>query len=199
MKSFVSPNSREMHTIDILIVILVTGLLILFIKNYYGEREYLKSSIDDRYYLVYKLKNSQQAADYLAEINSKLLRLTRHMMAKYGESKDAHQLYQNFNPNSIQEGSPDSGYTSYSYNKGEKLILCIRQADHSFVDKNVIMYVSIHELAHIMTKEVGHTQMFWDNFKFLLQEAINLGLYKKIDFNKKPKDYCGIKISNSII
>lgn len=188
-----------MQTFDIFIVILVTVLLVLFIKNYYGERIYIKSSIDDRYYLVYKAHDSQRAADYLAEINSKLLKLTRHMMAKYGESKDANQLYQNFNPNSIQEGSPDSGYTSYSFNKGEKLILCIRQTDHTFVDKNVVMYVSIHELAHIMTREVGHTTMFWDNFKFLLQEAIDLGMYKKVNFNQRPHDYCGIKISNSII
>lgn len=188
-----------MQTFDIFIVLLVTVLLVFFIKNYYGEKEYRKSTIDDRYYLVYKLPDSQNAADYLAEINSKLLKLTRHMIAKYGESKDATQLYQNFNPNSVQEGSPDSGYTSYSFNKGEKLILCIRQTDHKFVDKNVVMYVSIHELAHIMTKEVGHTTEFWNNFKFLLKEAVDLGMYKKVNFNKDPQDYCGIKISNSII
>jgi len=61
------------------------------------------------------------------------------------------------------------------------------------------MYVAIHELAHLMTKEVGHTTTFWQNFKFLLQEAITINIYKDYDFNKKPKDYCGIKITSSIL
>ena len=188
-----------MTPIDVFIIFIITILLILFIKNQYGEVEYVKSKVDNRYYIVRKFSDSQEAADYLADINAKLIKLVRHMMAKYEKSKDVMQLYQNYNPNAISEGSADSGYTSYSFNKGEKLILCIRQQDRSFVDKNIVMYVAIHELGHIMTKDVGHTDNFWQNFKFLLNEAMELGLYEKVDFNDDPQDYCGIKISNSIV
>lgn len=188
-----------MQLVDIFIICIITVLLIFFIKNHYGEVEYVKSSIDDRYYLVRKFSDSQEAADYLAIINKKLIKLVRHMMAKYENSADVLQLYRNYNPDAISEGSVDSGYTSYSFNKGEKLILCIRQTDRQFVDKNVVMYVAIHELGHIMTKEIGHTDDFWKNFKFLLEEAIQLGVYEKVDFSDEPHDYCGIKISNSII
>ena len=46
------------------------------------------------------------------------------------------------------------------------------------------MFVAIHELAHVMTKSVGHTEEFWTNMKFLLKIAIKEGIYKKQNFNK---------------
>lgn len=184
---------------DIFILFVITLVLIMFIQNHYGEVEYVQSSVDRREYLVRKVDNKDQAADYLADVNVRLVKLVRHMMAKYPDNADAQRLYKNYNPNAISEGSIESGYTSYSVNKGEKLILCIRQKDRSFVNLNVVMYVAIHELAHIMTKEVGHTETFWNNFKFLLNEAIEIDIYKKVDFNEEPQDYCGIRITNSVI
>lgn len=176
----------------------------MFIQNHFGEVDYVTSKVDGRKYLVRNLPDAQKAADMLADINADLVRLVRHMSAKYSDDpvlKDfVKSLSDNFNPNTVSEGSPDSGYTSMTVNKGEKLILCIRQTDKSFVDKNVVMYVAIHELGHIMTyNETGHTQLFWDNFKILLNEAISIGVYKKADYGSKPVDYCGIKITSSIV
>ncbi len=170
-------------------------ILIMYVQNHYGEVEYVESMIDKKQYLVRKLSDKQSAADYLASVNKDLTQLVK----QYPSNPDVQQMYRNYNPEAVSEGSIDSGYTSYSVNKGEKLILCIRQKDGSFVEKNVIMYVAIHELSHIMTKEVGHTAMFWDNFKFLLKEAIDIGIYIKVDFNSDPHEYCGIQITNSII
>jgi hypothetical protein len=48
-----------------------------------------------------------------------------------------------------------------------------------------------------MTKEIGHVPQFWDNMKFLLEKGIELGVYKKQDFNSNPVDYCGTKITDS--
>lgn len=180
-------------------IFIMIVILVMYIQNYYNEIERVVSKVDGRKYIVRKLDDSQQAANLLARINKDLLALIHHMMAKYPNREDAKRLYQNFNPDSISEGSIDSGYTSYSVNKGEKIILCIRQKDNSFVSQNVLMYVAIHELAHLMTEEVGHTDTFWDNFKFLLEEAIKINLYVKVDFNNAPKDYCGIKITTSVI
>lgn len=184
---------------EIFILFLMAVIVIMFIQNHFGEVEYVRSRIDDRHYLVRKLQNSQQAADYLAEVNAKLIRLVKHMMAKFPANPEVLQMYKNYNPNAISEGSYESGYTSYTVNKGEKLILCIRQKDQTFVDSNVIFYIAAHELAHIMTTEVGHTETFWANFKILLNEAMAIGLYRKVDFNKKNEDYCGIKITSSIV
>lgn len=184
---------------ELFIIFIMTLILVMYIQNHYGEVEYVRSNVDGRQYLVRKLGDKQEAADYLAKVNNDLSTLVKHMMAKYPSNDDVKRLYKNYSQDSISEGSVESGYTSYSVNKGEKLILCIRQKNKSFVQHNVIMYVAIHELAHIMTKEIGHTPTFWENFKFLLNEAISINLYRKVDFNNKPHEYCGIHITNSII
>lgn len=188
-----------MNFTEIFILIVMIIVIIMFIQNHFSEVEYVKATVDGRSYLVRKLPNNQQAADYLAELNIKLVKLIKHMMAKYPTNKEVVQLYNNYNPNAISEGSYESGYTSYTVNKGEKLILCIRQRDQSFVDKNMIFYIATHELAHIMTTELGHTDSFWRNFKLLLTEAMELSLYKKVDYDNAPQDYCGIKITSSIV
>jgi hypothetical protein len=184
---------------EIFVVFIMTVILLMYLMKHYGEVEYVRSSSDNKEYLVRNLSDKQQAADLLASVTKDLQRLVQHMLAKYPERETAQQLYKNFNPNSISEGSVDSGYTSYSVNKGEKIIICIRQKNKSFVDKNTVMYVAVHELGHLMTKEIGHTPSFWENFKFLLSEAVLIGLYKKVDFDKKPAEYCGISITGSVI
>lgn len=186
-----------MNITEIFVIFVMTIIIIMCIQNHYSEVEYVTSRVDGRKYLVCKLPQKQKAADYLADINGKLIVLIRHIISKYN-TVEAQQLYRNYNPEYLSEGSYTSGFTSFTVNK-VKLVLCIRQKDNSFVDKNTIMYVAIHELAHMATPEQGHTENFWKNFRWLLDEAMKLGLYTKVDFDKKPQDYCGIKISSSIV
>lgn len=186
--------------IEIFVIIIMVVIVFFYFKKYYGEVEYVTSTVDDRKYLVRKLWDSKKAADLLASISKDCQTLIKHLREKYPQNEDVKRLVANFDPDNISEGSAESGYTSYSINKGEKIILCIRQKDsNKLVDKNILMYVTIHELAHLMTEKVGHTDEFWNNFKFILQEAVSQGLYKKIDYEKEPVKYCGIKITSSII
>jgi hypothetical protein len=187
--------------LDFFIIFVIIIILFFYIKSYYAEVIYVKSKIDGRNYLVRKLPDRQAAADYLASVNADLQKLVKHVTAKYPDEPRIKRLFENFNPDNISEGSPSSGYTSYSVNKGERIVLCIRQkdAEDSFVDRNVLSYVYFHELNHLATLSVGHDQEFWDNFKFLLNEAMSLGLYKKVDFANNPQPYCGISITSSIV
>lgn len=190
-----------MTFLDFFIIFIIIIILFLYIKSYYAEVVYIKSNIDNRNYLVRKLPDCQKAADYLASLNKDILQLIKHLMAKYPDKIEIKRLFANFNPDNVSEGSSQSGYTSYSVNKGERIVLCIRQkdAEDSFVDRNTIMYVICHEIGHLATASIGHDQEFWDNFKFILNEAINIDLYTKIDFAKSPAKYCGISITSSIL
>ena len=189
-----------MSFLEWFIIIIMIIIVIFYIKKNIGEVEYVKSRVDNRTYLVRKLHDKQQAADMLAEINKDCIALIKHLIEQYPDNQDVKRLFKNYNPDNVSEGSSDNGYTSYSINKGEKVILCLRQKiDNAFVDKNIILYVTIHELAHLMTSELGHTDMFWNNFKFILSEAVKIGIYKKIDYSKNPVKYCGIKITSSVI
>jgi hypothetical protein len=48
-----------------------------------------------------------------------------------------------------------------------------------------------------MTKSVGHVDEFWQNFKFLLQNAEKINIYQPIDYKTKPQSYCGMTISDN--
>ena len=113
--------------------------------------------------------------------------------------EDIRRLYKNFNPEAFSETTPDAKYTSYSVNKGEKIVFCLRdkKEGETLVKENIMTFVSIHELAHLMTKSIGHEPEFWANFKLLLKISIDNGIYKNIDFNSTPKPYCGINITDT--
>jgi hypothetical protein len=188
-----------MQFIDVFVVFILLVTVLTIIQSHFAEVEPVKAKLDNRVYIVRKLPNKQDAAEYLAELNSHMQKLVKHMMAKYPNNDEVKQLFNNYNPDAMSEGSPDTGYTSYSINKGEKIILCIRQPDGRFVDQNTVLYVAIHELGHVMTKDIGHTERFWENFKFLLEEAIGINIYKKVDYASSPHEYCGIKITSSVV
>lgn len=190
----------EDFTTFFLILICIT-IFYAYLENKATDVTYVK--IGKIEYLVRNLPDKQQAAKILSQIRSRLTKLVNYLntnIDSYKERKEGiQQMKKNYRPNNISESSPGNAYTSYSINKGEKIVFCIRSKDskNALVDINTMMFVAIHELAHIMTKSVGHTPEFWDNMKFLLKIGIDIGIYEKQDFNKNPVDYCGTKITDT--
>jgi hypothetical protein len=181
------------------IIAVIIFIIYIYFKNNQYEVKYVKSPVNNKTYLVRSLPDEKQAADLLANIGDKLSELRDYLELRYPEDDRVERLVHKFNPDNLSEGTPDSKYTSYSVNKGEKLVFCLRSKDETekLVRKNTMMFVALHEFAHICTVSIGHTEEFWDNFRFLLKEAIDLGIYKKQDFASKPEDYCGMKITDS--
>ena len=120
---------------------------------------------------------------------------------KYKDYKKyINQLSRNIKHIKIQEGGNNDKYTSYSINKGEQIVFCLRsKRDDKLHDINLVMYVVLHELSHVACPEYGHTPLFKKIFAFLTKTAIEMGLYKKLEFNKDPIEYCGLMITDSII
>eukprot|EP00798_Chlamydomonas_sp_ICE-L_P014866 gene14866-biopygen23894 len=133
---------------------------IRYLRGFYCEVVFVSSDVDGRKYLMRQLPDRQNAANLMARINSNLNKLVQHLVAKYPKNPVVRQLYDNYNPDALSEGGAELGYTSYSVNKGEKIVLCLRQRDHELVEENILMYVAIHELGHLATDEVGHTPKF---------------------------------------
>lgn len=165
-----------------------------------GEVEPVKSTVDGRTYIVRSLPDKQDAANLLAEIRERCVSLVTHLNKSVPEDPRTQRLVNNFNPDSVSEGKDTKGrFTSYSINKGEKIILCLRarNKDNTLEDVNTMMFVTIHELAHICTVSIGHTDEFWENFKWLLEQSVDMGIYVQVDYKKDPQDYCGIKITSN--
>ena len=187
------------YLIGMLIIIAFCLLGYTHIEHLSNEVIYVKSDVDNNEYLVRNLKDKDKAANVLAMLRLKLEKLCKIMKDKYPNDESVIRMNERFNSDNITESGKNNQYTSYSVNKGEKIVFCIRQKDEdeTIVDENTLTFVSIHELAHIMTKSVGHTPEFWDNFKRLLKVSVDNNLYKKEDYTTSPKDYCGIKVSDS--
>ena len=159
------------------------------------EISQVKSLIDDRTYIVRKLPDSQRAADKLAEINRKIINLIDSL--KKEDREGIETLKDRYNPDQLSETGLGAKYTSYSVNKGEKISICVRHEDNKFIDDNIIVFVVIHELAHVMTKSIGHTKEFWDYMAYLLEKGEKIGSYKPENYKEKPVDYCGMEINST--
>ena len=185
----------------IILLTIVAFVLLGYTKyeSYTNEVTSCKSTFDNNEYLVRNRDDKHEAANILAKIRKNLEDLIASMKKKYPNDESVIRMGKKFNPDNISESGKSSQYTSYSVNKGEKIVFCIRQKDdnETFVDMNTIMFVSIHELAHVMSKSIGHTDEFWKNFKILLEESINIGIYKKENYTENPKEYCGISVTDS--
>jgi hypothetical protein len=181
------------------IIIIVTLIAAYYIYNYYSEYGLIKvkSNIDNNEYTVQIKDDSLEAANLIATVRERLLVLMEHLEKSYGnDDKRVMLLKKNFRPDRLKEGVTTPGYTSYSVNKGEQIILCLRNNDE-LVDINTLFFVVLHEFAHLATESIGHTEEFWDNFRWILEESINIGLYIKQDFNIKNVEYCGMSITSS--
>ena len=181
-----------------MLIISITLLIIYFAYITYtnSKLEKIKSTIDDREYTVQVKDDSQEAANLISIIRQKLVLLVEHLRKSYPKDPRTEFILSNFNPDKLKEGIDNPEYTSYSINKGEQIVLCLRNKD-KLMDTNTMMFVVLHEMAHLSTADIGHTPEFWDNFKWILLEAMNIGIYTKQDFNKKSVEYCGMLISSS--
>lgn len=157
------------------------------------------SSVDGNKYCVRERSKLTLAADLLATTTEKLKQLVKHMEEKYPERENVRRLVRGFNPKRVYETLPTSEYTAYSENKGEKLAFCLNTTKdgNQLIDENTLMFVAIHEVAHIMTKSIGHKPEFWNNFKFLLENAAEIGVYTPVDYKENPESYCGMEITDN--
>lgn len=161
----------------------------------------VRSKVDNREYKVRDLPDKQQAADTLARLRIRLQSLMDALIESYPNKPQVQRLKTNFKPDPSRflESTPDAEHTSYSVNKGESVHFCLRQRDGSekLVDENIMMFVALHEMSHMLTESIGHGPDFWNNFGWLLREAETRGFYKPVNFKAHPVMYCGVSITDS--
>ena len=184
-----------------LTLLMICILAVFFYMNFLRQKLYLEKirASNGIEYLVRNLSDKNEAANKLGSISDSLKNLV-NSLNENDDSKGEYikNLKESFNPEYITENIPGSIYVAYSVNKGEELSLCIRdKGSEKFIDDNTIIFVAIHELAHIMTPETGHTPLFWDNMKFLLEQASSQGIYMPIDYSQSPVEYCGMDINST--
>lgn len=174
----------------------------------------VRSTVDGRDYVVQNKADKQAAADVLAQVRARMIRLVEHLrggdhgashipedaVRQFGTAKDRFdRLAKRFNPDRISEGNEDTRYTTYTLNKGEKIVFCLRARDEDdrVHDIALMTFVAIHELAHVASLTEHHTPEFQSNFSWLLRCAVDAGVYQPEDFKRRPRRYCGIDVTDS--
>jgi hypothetical protein len=193
-----------MDRLDILayvMILLIVGLCIyMYLESDAFQLKCIVSTVDGNKYCVRERAKLQEAADLLAKITEKCKNLVDYVVKNNPDDERAERLKKGFHPQKVMETLPTSEFTAYSENKGEKLAFCLnkkRKGEDNMIDEHTLMFVAIHELSHIATKSIGHKTEFWENFKYLLQNAKEAGIHNPEDYKDKPAEYCGMKIHDN--
>jgi predicted metal-dependent hydrolase len=201
----------------IILLILIIVILGVFYWYNYGKMTFIKSPIDNNFYMVRDLPDKYTAVNLLATMRLNIIKLKDHLNSKkdtdYKEYKPyIEQLSNRIHNVTISEsrgnedvkdenGENKEIVTSYSVNKGEELVFCLRSRKemNTFHTINILMYVILHEISHIACPEYGHGPLFKKIFAFFTKTAMSLKIYEYDDYAKSPKEYCGIYLSDSIV
>jgi len=180
------------------------AIILLFCLRIYYESDAFNlkciiASKDGNKYCVREREKLELAANLLATVTQRMKDMVKYMKEKNPEDPRTIRLVEGFNPKKVNETLPTSELTAYSENKGEKLAFCLNttKEGNKLIDINTLTFVALHELSHIMTESIGHNQEFWQNFKFLLENAKASSIYNPVDYKKNPKEYCGMKINDN--
>jgi len=188
----------------IFIIMMVGFILFICYKLYYDSDMFqltcIVSTVDGDKYCVRERENLQSAVDLLAKTSEKMTALVDYLKENDPEDERVKRLVKKFNATKIVETLPTSEFTAYSENKGRKIAFCLnktKENNDNLIDINTLMFVAIHEMAHITSLSIGHNKEFWDNFKYLLKKADECNVYKPVDYSKTKTEYCGMTISDN--
>lgn len=193
-------------TQDSLFYIVIIFIIAICLYMYYVERDTLDlkcvvSNVDGNTYCVRDRKKVNDAADLLARVTVNCKKLVEYVGQKHPDREDVQRLVKGFNPQKVMETLPTSAYTAYSENKGAKIAFCLNpkknKNEDNLIDEHTLTFVAIHELAHVGTKSIGHKPEFWENFKFLLENAKEAGIHEPRNYKESPKEYCSMKIKDN--
>jgi hypothetical protein len=193
----------------IYIFIILIFVIVFNCYNYYLENADINiiKGKDGINYYVRNNNDKSKAVGILCELRQKIKKLIK-FIEKNDSNDEEYKIYKeniNLIKNKIdivkfKETPKTSNYTSYSVNKGEELFLCIRSKKTNEIHSiNDLLYVAIHEIAHIGCPEIGHTNLFFKINLYLLKKAVEFNLYKYDNYNNNPKEYCGINLNNSLL
>ena len=183
-------------TILFLTILGVIGSVSIYNKN--KNVTVLKSTNDNRKYRLLDLPGKEKCMEILVQLNKNVIQLLSYV--KNEEREGIKDLLDNYRPDSLCENLENRSLQAYSLNKGEEICLCLREPENELEiidDMNTLMFVLVHELSHLMTDDIGHTNKFWNNMAYLLKKASEINLYTPINYSVTPVMYCGVKIDET--
>ena len=194
---------------ETILIIIFLSIMCIFIIIHKNEVSY-EETYSGEEYIVRNLNDSKDAAEKIDEMKRRLKKLIYYIddLCKKNSKDSKLEFIKEYNNSIIRkfdnivfrESTDNSKFTSYSINKGEEIVFCLRSGKNGELhDINELMYVAIHEIAHVGCPEIGHTPLFKNINIELLKHAINCNVYYYKDYNITPEEYCGVELNNNIL
>ena len=187
-------------------LIIIVFIIVFYIVFIISDSSLVKIEVNGNIVLVRDTPDKEQSAKLLSELINRMYALKQYVVDNKNKYPDYIEYINQFNENftksrtKIYETSLTSEYTSYSINKGEELVFCLRsKSSFKLHDINLLAYVAVHELAHTACPDTGHTPLFNKIFKFLLERAMEIHVYYYEDYANHPIEYCGMKLYTNIL
>ena len=196
-------------------IFILLSFLFYLLSDYIILDTFINYNVNGKIYKVLdNNENSDIAAQILHKVDNNLLLLIDYINNKYQNidtmdninprkktiiNKILKRLNIRYKSESLKENFPSKPGkdVSYNLNKGNIISLCLRNFTNpnEFHQFNDILFVSIHELAHSCNISYGHDLSFWYIFRFLLENAIEAGIYKNVNYRNNNVNYCSMKIT----
>lgn len=186
----------------ILIALPIVFSSIGLIHSQHFKTSFRRSSLDGKWYNVRSdVDSPEESVELLAELRRRLDVFSRFL----DPSNPYHKRFlDRFRHTILKENPlkrPSPNMTSYSINKGQEIIMCLRNPETGKLhDIDVLTYVILHEASHIACPEVGHTPLFVQIFSSFLKIALfKARIIQRTDYRSAPVRYCGMTLSEKLV
>jgi len=188
-----------------LIPIIIIIVLICFIIKKEGFNTVLKKcDYNNKKYEVQDSYYNKKIVNLIGKIDITIDKFVNYLLKSYNNPnskwyKNIRRLEKNLFNTKFKESPFEKNTSSYTINKGEVISICLRQKNKNKTihDFNTLMFVVIHELAHVMSIKEGHTTEWMDNFRFLLKEGEKAEIYTPINYSINNMNYCGVDVTHN--
>jgi len=199
-------NVGEKIVSIISVILIIFSIIKLFELDESTQKIQVKS---DTFITVQKRKNENPEISKRIAIQLNIVREKGNQIVNYcyknslPNKKVADRLHKRWRKitskkNGIRETSIGEKSAAYVLNKGDQLRMCVRKRNDptKLEDSNTMIFVLLHELAHLMCVKYGHGREFQEHFAFITKKAVEQGIYRYQNFKEKSSSYCGTKITN---
>ena len=141
-------------------------------------------------------KNTKVDEEIIFKINNSLDDFVQRLSSQFPNDQRIQRLKSRYKKSALLQSED---HNTYTINK-QQIMMCIRDYSNKkevHDDFNLLMFVAIHELSHVMSESIHHTDEFWSNFKFLLKNAAEMRFYYPVDYTYDSKNYCMMQVNDN--
>lgn len=185
------------------IPILLKAVVLLLLATLVSTAYYTGNVLVDNKYYMNKQHSAKERVLIKSAIDTLQRRadaLVRHATREHPTDTRVRRLTSKWHAHAIHELEHTAhDVFAYNVNKGDTIAVCMHDHNAKMNKINDMFFVTMHEMAHIMTYDYSHNEEFWESFKLLIKVAVDHKLFRNVNYSKTPAYFCGHYIDRNPI